>query len=210
MAFDPERERKRLAEHYAGMSDGEIEELARDARLLTDVAKAALRFEIARRELGIPLDDSAVGQEIPAGPVVLRRFFWLHESMVARSVLDSAGIECYLPDENTLWMDWLWTVALGYLRVWVRPEDAEDAAKLLDQDWTEEFIVDGIGLYKQPRCPKCGSLDVSFRELIKSAAGASLLAFWLVGIGPPIRFRRSGWKCHACGDAWADLESGPL
>lgn len=186
------------------MSDGEIEELARDARSLTETATEILAVEIGRRGLRLSLVDSAADDQIPAGPVVLRRFSWLLEAVIARSVLDSAGIECLLPDENTLRMNWLWTIALGYVGLWVRADDAADAAQLLDQDWIKEFTVDGVGLYKQPRCPRCGSFDVSDRELIKRLAGLSLLAFWLFSVVPPIRLRRSGWKCHNCGNAWQE------
>ncbi len=191
------------------MSDGELEELARDARSLTEIAKSTLGLEIARRGLGISLDDSAAGHEIPAGPVVLRRLSWLPEAIIARSVLDSAGIECLLPDENTLRMDWFWTLALGYVRIWVQAEDAADAAQLLDQDWIEEFAVNDVGLYKQPRCPQCGSFDVSDRELVKRLAGLSLMAFWFFSVVPPIRLRRPGWKCHKCGNAWQGQEEQP-
>lgn len=191
------------------MSDGELEKLAEDARSLTETAREILAVEIRRRGLGLSLVDSAAGDQIPAGPIVLRRFAWLPEAIVAGSVLDSAGIECLLPDENTLRMNWFWTIALGHVRIWVRADDVADAAQLLDQDWVGEFAVSDVGLYKQPRCPQCGSFDVSDRELVKRLAGLSLMAFWLFSVVPPIRLRRPGWKCHKCGNAWQEEQSPP-
>src|SRR5574340_437597 len=92
-----ERERRRMAQRYAGMSDEELRELAGDAQSLTHDAQAALRAELSRRGLEIPVADMRLARP-PSGPVVLRRYLWLHEALVAQSLLDSAGIDGVLGD----------------------------------------------------------------------------------------------------------------
>jgi hypothetical protein len=198
---DREKERKRLAELYGGMSEGELRKLTEDARSLTEQAREALRSEIVRRGLDIAVDDSTAEDVARAAPVILRRFLFLPEALLAKSILDSADIECFLADEHTIRMGWFWSLALRGVKLWVRPEDA-DAGQLLDQGYVEAFIVEGVGEYKQPRCPECGSFDISFQELIKTVAYFSLLGFWLLGFVPPIPLKRLGWKCHACGHSW--------
>ncbi|HTR46359.1 MAG TPA: hypothetical protein VMM16_03095 [Verrucomicrobiae bacterium] len=205
---NPGRERQRLAELYAGMADGELEKLAGEAATLSDVAREALRLETSRRGLAVVLQESMRVDAPPPGPVTLRRFRDLPDALLAKSILDSAAIECFLADENTIRMNWLWSDLLGGVKLWVRPGDV-DAAELLDQDYVEVFIVDGVGEYKQPRCPNCQSFAVSYRGLIKQLAYASILGTWLTGIVPPLRIHRRGWDCHACGHAWGDINEPP-
>ena len=128
--------------------------------------------------------------------VTVRQFRDLPEALLAKSILDAAGIECLLGDENVVRMDWFISNAVGGVKVWVRLEDADAAAKLLDQSHSEAFNVDGVGEYKQPRCPNCRSFDVSFEELNKPVAYTS--AF----LGVPVPLKRHGWRCHSCGHAW--------
>jgi len=51
----------------------------------------------------------------------------------------------------------------------------------------EGFYVQGVGLYEQPRCPKCNSLDVNFQEVDQSDHRAAL-------------------RCRACDAEWEDNE----
>lgn len=91
-----ERERRRLAQLYAGMTEGELRNLAENAWSLTDVARAALQNEISRRGLGIVLNLVAPTDAWPPGPVTLRRFRDLPDALLAKSILDSASIEGFL------------------------------------------------------------------------------------------------------------------
>jgi hypothetical protein len=213
MASDQQKERQRLAKLYAEMADGELEKLAQEAGSLSGAAREVLQLEISRRKLEIALQGTSAqaGEVWPPGPVVLRRFRDLPDALLAKSILDSADIECFLIDENIVRMNWLWSNLVGGVKLWIRPEDA-DAAELLDQDWLESFVIGGVGEYKQPRCPKCQSFDISFRELIKRVAYASILGMWFAGFIPLIPLHRLGWKCHSCRHSWleSDAESREL
>lgn len=200
---DNERERQRLVQHYAGMGAEQLREIAEDASSLTDDARAALRAEFARRGLTVALEDTEPAQP-PGGPIVLRRYLWLADALLAKSILDSAGIECVLADEHTIRMDWFWSVALGEVKLWVREEDVADSATLLDQGWIESFMVSSVDEYFQPRCPNCGSLEISYRQLLKRLAYWGIALFWLLSFVPPLAFREPAWRCYSCGYAWED------
>jgi len=202
--FDPQQERRRLAQLYAGMADGELEKLAGEAGSLNNAAKEALQLEISRRNLGISLQYvAALTKAWPPGPTTLRRFRDLPVALLAQTILDSAGIECFLADANTIRMNWLWSNLLGGIRLWVKPSDI-DAVELLDQDYLEVFDVEGVGEYRQPRCPNCESFDISFRELRKRVAYGSIMGMWFTGFIPPILLplERPGWHCRSCGHSW--------
>src|SRR5436305_11228765 len=140
MAIDPVKERQRLTDVYSRMTDGEIEKLAEDAASLTDVARQVLNDEMASRGLdpvqpdaGEPQDEVALRQM-----VTIRSFPDVMQAWLARSSLESAGIECRLVDDNMVRLDWGISIVLGGVKLQVRPEDAEAAIEMLDQPVPEE------------------------------------------------------------------------
>jgi hypothetical protein len=201
----PSDESKRLEDLYFGMSDGELEQIVADAASLTDLARGALEAELGRRGLDFDLPEQANHADDPGvelrGLVTIRKFRDLPEALLAKGSLDSAGIECYLGDENMVRMDWFISNLLGGVKLLVKQEDAEGAGQILDQPIPEDFSFEGIGDYQSPRCPKCQSLDVSFEELNKPIAYASAY------IGLPLPVHRKAWKCHACSQEWQDTGS---
>lgn len=135
--FGPKRERNRLAQLYAALSDGELLQLASETESLTDEARAALDLEMSRRN--IPAETAGEAEDSPPGGraklrdlLTIRQFRDLPEALLAKSVLDSAGIECFLGDDNLIRMDWLWSNLLGGIKLRVRQEDALEASRLLE------------------------------------------------------------------------------
>jgi Putative prokaryotic signal transducing protein len=204
-SLDPEEERRRLTELYAHMADTELESIAGDSSELTEVARQAVENEIARRG-GLKTDaadlPSVRGRDAVelADLVSIRQLRDLHEALLAKGVLDSAGIECFLVDDNIVRMDWFISNLVGGIKLCVKREDAEAALDLLEQPIPDEFDVEGVGQYEQPRCPKCESLDVAFEELNQSVAYVSAYVF------VPIPLHRKGWVCHSCKQEWRDGE----
>lgn len=198
---DDPGERLRLANTYAAMTDGELQNLARNPEALTDAAWDALEDELDRRHLEVPHEVEEHRKEIDFRTLVtIRQFRDLPEALLAKGSLESAGFECYLRDDNLVRLDWFISNFVGGIKLCVKPEDAYDARKLLDEPILEGIYVHGVGLYEQPRCPKCQSLDVNYRELDRPIAYLS--AFLKV----PMPVQRKGWHCHACDAEWEDDE----
>jgi hypothetical protein len=135
--FGSNEERNRLAHFYAGLSDGELQELARETGSLTDEARAALALEMSRRRIAVeaPAEAEDVTPRRHAelrDLLTIRQFRDLPEALLAKSVLDSAGIESFLGDDNLIRMDWLWSNLLGGIKLRVRQEDALVASRLLE------------------------------------------------------------------------------
>jgi Putative prokaryotic signal transducing protein len=195
-----QHERRRLAHNYAGMTDGELQRLARKAQSLTEWAWEALEDEMDRRNLKYPEDPATQprqGIELQELATV-RQFRDLPEALLAKGCLESAGIECYLADENLVRLDWFISNFIGGIKLKVRAADVENACTILDEPILEGLYVEGIGLYEQPRCPKCQSLDVNFQELDRPIAYMS--AFLRV----PMPVQRPVWRCHSCDAEWED------
>jgi hypothetical protein len=139
--IDPEKERQRLAGVYADMSDLELQRVGKNPESLTDWAFEALREEMNRRGLDwlgkdMPLPSQIVHSK-PVGddggnrPIVLRRYRDLPEAFVAKTLLEGAGIESFLQDDNVVRMDWFWSNAIGGIKLVVRQKDAEESENLL-------------------------------------------------------------------------------
>jgi hypothetical protein len=81
----------------------------------------------------------------------------LGSAHVLKGALDAAGIEAFLPDENTAWIAWHLNQAIGGVRIQVDQNNAEAASRLLetqserdapasppltsDDDWTEADLM---------------------------------------------------------------------
>jgi hypothetical protein len=203
--LDDQRERRRLADNYANMTDGELQRLVRNAESLTELAWDALEDEMDRRHLEFPDDECSDDprteprQEMEVRELVtIRQFRDLPEALLAKGSLESAGIECFLADDNLVRLDWFISNFIGGIKLNVRAADAANAQNLLDEPILEGLYVQGVGLYEQPRCPNCQSLDVNFQELDRPIAYMS--AFLRV----PMPVQRPAWRCHACDAEWED------
>jgi len=224
--IDPEHERKRLVDFYSQQMDGELEAVARQAYELTEIAREALRAELANRGITTQLVEQApviaktepmpaTGDPPPPEPpgeetesedgefeqrklVTLRKFRDLPEALLAQGLLASADIDTVLADDNVVRMDWFWSNLMGGVKLRVSAEDAEAANEILNQPIPKGFDATGTGDYQQPHCPYCQSLDVTFQELNKPIAYATAY------FGLPIPLKRRAWRCHSCNAEWED------
>jgi DNA-directed RNA polymerase subunit RPC12/RpoP len=138
--------------------------------------------------------------------VIVRRCRDEPEAAIAKSVLESAGIKCFLSDDVTIRMNWGWSNALGGIKVSVKAEDVAAATEVLEQEVPERFEAEGTGEYEQPRCPNCQSLRLSLVD--RDKPGKAVLGF---ALGVPVPVTRKGlrWRCDSCGHKWPDSGGQP-
>jgi len=139
--IDPGQERQRLAALYETMSDLELQKIGGDPGALTDWAFVALRDECGRRGLdwagkGLPMPSKMVRveAEVDLGnkPVILRKYRDMPAAFVEKGILEDAGIECFLQDDNVVGINWFLSNAVGGIKIMVREKDAEEAERLLN------------------------------------------------------------------------------
>jgi len=155
-------------------------------------------LNIALAEPAVPMEEVKL-REL----VAVRQFRDLPEALLAKGSLESTGIECFLVDDNMVRMDWFISNLLGGIKLAVTPEDADAAIEVLEQTIPEDFEVEGMGNYEQPRCPRCGSLDIAHETGLDKRF--ALPALYAVGI--PIPLSRNVWKCESCGHEWHETHS---
>lgn len=167
------------------------------------IARDAIRAEFARHQLEREEEQRRRLERYlidvdAAPPITIRRYRDLPEAMIAKSLLESAGIEGFLIDENVVRMDWLWSNAIGRVKLQVREEDADEAARILKEERLAEFEIREGETYRQPRCPKCGSMDITYDGLDRP------LSYATVAVGIPIPVKNAGWRCASCKNRWTE------
>jgi hypothetical protein len=65
--------------------------------------------------------------------ITLATFANLNDAFVLRSMLEARDISAFIPDENTVQMDWGYITALGGVRIQVAEEDVEEAKVVLKE-----------------------------------------------------------------------------
>ena len=138
--IDPEQEKLRLEELYASHTDEQLENVAAQAHELTEVAREALRAELATRGLYVgQLDETSLGQDRAEfrDLVTIRTFWNLMEADLAKGLLDAAGIETFLFDDNMVRLDWFNANALGGVKLRVDAANVEAANQVLEETAAE-------------------------------------------------------------------------
>jgi len=127
-----------FASYYSSVSDAHLLEIAEGWDLLFDDAKEALRSEYLRR--GLDRDFETVLHRAITEPandidyrnlVTIRQYRDLSEAIVARCAIESAGIFCFLKDENFVRLDWQMSNLIGGIRLQVAASDVSAAEAVL-------------------------------------------------------------------------------
>jgi hypothetical protein len=138
--IDSEQESRRLTALYAQMAEGELQAIAAEASTLTDVAQKALADEFQRRGMPAVPEAPKITHEFEFQDLVtIRKFRDLPEAILARGVLESAGIESFLTDDNIVRMDWFISNLVGGIKLKVRREDFEAATEVLQEPTVGEL-----------------------------------------------------------------------
>jgi hypothetical protein len=109
-------------------------------------------------------------------------FSMVSETHAPLSRLHSAGIAAVVRDEHTLQFNWLWSNALGGVKIDVPDEDYEAARELLELKPSEPGVI---------ICPHCSSHDVHVRPL---SVAAAIFIFLKIPIPCPLQ----AVDCRSC------------
>jgi len=116
---------------------------------------------------------------------------------IAKSLLEVEGIPAWIADEHMVGAYWLYSNAVGGVKLQVEPEHATRAAALLDEDRSPLLPELSDDLEPEEHsCPRCGSPDVIHPRAQRWSAVASLM-LWL-----PIVFWSRSMRCRSCGNRW--------
>ena len=117
------------------------------------------------------------------------------EANILRGKLEAAGIPAFVADAETVQANWLFSLAIGGVKLRVRAEHVEQAREILDleaetdSDTEAEIVI----------CPNCGAEHPHYHQYAKRLVFAS---WFLLGFPLPIFKRR--WHCDVCNHEWRE------
>lgn len=124
------------------------------------------------------------------------------DAHIAKGLLESEGIPVFIAHENHIWANWVFSQALGGVKVQVLPENVENAKEILNslnKGEFEEALKLEIPDIQENICPRCGS------QKFKSRFPVGVIVFVILTLGlfsiifPP---RRENHTCLKCGQKW--------
>lgn len=121
--------------------------------------------------------------------VTVAHYSLAYEAHLGKTRLESEGIPAFIADEHTVNMQWLYSNALGGVKLQVPPSFADRALAVLNEDRAIPLDVN-----EEPLCEYCGSTHVERYHFGKRFA---FLVF--LGIDFPLFPHTLGLKCRACG-----------
>jgi len=227
--IDPEGERRRLTEFYAGQMDGELEKVAKQAYELTEVAKEALRAELAKRGLTPafveqpPLPQANQKEEIlpkpgdPPAPVLPKEEISADEGELELRNMVMVRRFRDLP-EALLAKGCLDSAAIESVMV---------NDNLVRLDWFWSNLMGGVQLIVDPenaeaaneilnqpipedfdvagvgeyQQPHCPNCQSLDVTFKELNRPISYMTMWL---NVPIPIYRRAWRCHSCNVEWED------
>jgi tetratricopeptide (TPR) repeat protein len=175
-----------------------LEEWGRTEQAL-EAYKKAMFIEPEFREAADNL--LALESELGGGHdlVTIATFSQATEAYVLKTKLEAEGIWSLVADEHLVTWNWLYSNALGGVKLRVREVDVERALEVLGleslgtESEEEELDIED----DESRCPNCNSFNIHYERYARRPQFAS----WLL-LGFPIPFLKRKWKCNDCGYEW--------
>ena len=133
--------------------------------------------------------------------VTVRAFSMTWQADVAHATLEAQGIPAFVADANMVSMNWLYSNAIGGVRVQVPAEFAEQAIEILSSQ-VESIDVPAEEEDDTVTCPRCGKHKTTIFRKGRRWAFLS----WLVA-GFPLFYPSKMYLCKDCGETWKYKQS---
>lgn len=135
--------------------------------------------------------------------VTIRTYDNYVQAHVTKCRLEEEGISVYLKDEQTVTMYWIWSQALGGIKLQVLEKDVAAAESILEEDEKQfdddkeqpaYFDEDRSQLDPNNKiCIYCGSKNTKAEQYDKGWAYTAMLF-----LGFPVSVKSEKWHCFHC------------
>jgi len=134
--------------------------------------------------------------------VTIATFGTPYEAQLAKGLLEENGIMACVADEYTVGINWLYSNAVGGVRLQVAEPDAEWALELLEMESQAYAVAPEAPEDQEPEeawgtCPHCENRNI---EYFLSRKGLAIGSILLLGI--PLLFPIKKLHCLNCGHVW--------
>lgn len=133
---------------------------------------------------------------VPDVLVTIGSYSTPYEANLVRSELEAFEVDAILVDVYTVSINWLWSNALGGIKVQVPESEANEAQRILEMQPDNEPDEQDLAEVVVFICPVCGSANIHY---FLDKRGAFLT--WLI-LGIPVIPPISKMACADCGSKW--------
>jgi tetratricopeptide (TPR) repeat protein len=188
-----------------------LEELGRKFEALKAYQKAIRLdpgFTEAKNNLAALTSELASGEQL----ITIATFSYPTEAYIPKTKLETEGIPSFLANEYTVNMYWLYSNAVGGVKLQVKAGDVERALAILTpaplaSEEIEEDQEDSAE--DDSQCPNCHSVDITYEKYRMGwvfaswlLSGFSLGFFFGIMGGFPLPFLKRKWHCRDCRYEW--------
>lgn len=125
------------------------------------------------------------------------------DAHLLRLRLGAGGVDAYVQDENMVQMNWLYSNAIGGVRVQIAETDLEAAREIVAAPPVGKGEVAALSEAELTVCPECSSTGTAPDEGPRRFAFLSMMfSMMMFGVAFPFAFLRRRWKCADCGCTW--------
>ena len=124
--------------------------------------------------------------------IVVSKYLFPLDANIAKASLESEGIPAHIADEHTVNMQWLYSNAIGGVRLFVPEEFEAEAKAILDINFSED--VDLAFNERPEQCSNCSSSNI-----VNYTKGKKTAFLLFIFLGVPLFFYKHGKKCLDCG-----------
>jgi hypothetical protein len=129
--------------------------------------------------------------------VVIAEYRDFPQAGLAQSTLEANGVQCFLDNQYMVGVNWLYSTALGGIKLKVHARDVARANEILSS--FKPGYVEGVDKEKlapETTCPICGSTKITTKNYTRKFAAISLL------FSLPLFFFLKRNSCKECGHKW--------
>lgn len=128
--------------------------------------------------------------------ITIAQFRDLPEAGLAKSKLEASGILCFLDNEYTVGVNWLYSNAIGGVKLNVPEEYAEEAKAIIEESQEAITSEEAEGVPPASVCPACGSTEIETKNYTRKFAALTLL------LSLPLFLFWKRYSCKSCGHRW--------
>jgi hypothetical protein len=122
----------------------------------------------------------------------------LQDAYLVRGKLESDGIRVFLRNEHTIGVQWLYSTALGGVKLDVPESQAKKALSLLEEYQSREIAEQTLDskIETNGTCPACKSTNIQYYDRSRKYSAISLI------ISFPLVLFGKRYKCLDCKHIW--------
>lgn len=133
--------------------------------------------------------------------ITIGRYLNPIEAHIVKGRLEAEGVPAYVQHEHHIWAKWTISLALGYVKVQVRPKDVEASSAVIEKLQAGEYALADEEVVDVSCCPRCGCTK---KERVNWSWKLALWAIMFLSVVLPYSIYRVA--CLECGHRWTQKE----